>query len=164
MRYSVNNLGSKQFDIFTPNNDLLGNLKFDFWGIKKALITMTNGLTYQLTATGFWQSNILVTKDERPFAEIKPLLAKGLQITFNDSAQTFIFKKQSWASINHVLVDEQDTQLGLVEAYFKWKRLRNDYEIEINHSLLGHEINNMLPLLLMYCSCYLRMRHTTGGA
>lgn len=165
MHYDVKSLGNRNFEVFTENNDSIGNLHFDFWAIKKARITLTNGLSYLMAASGFWQSTVQVMKDESIFAEIKPVWANGgLQVTFNSSAQSFTFKKKSWLSTDHKLVDEQDYEIATVNAFFKWKTFRNDYTVDISHNTFDRETNIVLPLLLVYCSYYLRMRHSTGGA
>lgn len=162
MHYSIISKGNRFSEAFSEMNESIGTLEHGMWGIRKADINTANGLTYSFAPTGFWQTAITITKGDSPFAEIKPILGRGLQLTFSGTTQTFMFKKKAAFSTDYKVVDENDRELATVDAHFKWKKFGYDYEVEIQYNTLDQEINLALPLLLVYCVRYQRMRHTAA--
>lgn len=163
MHYSIINKGNRFYEAFSELKESIGTLEYGMWGVRKAEVASTTAeFKYHLSATGFWQTTIIVNKGDTPFAEIKPVLGRGLQLSFSGTTQTFMFKKKAAFSTDYKVVDENDRELATVEPHFKWKKFGYDYEIDVQYNTLDEEINLVLPLLLVYCVRYQRMRQSAA--
>ena len=162
MHYNITSKGNRFYEAFNESNNVVATLEYETWATRKAKISVAAGFTYQLAGVGFWQTRISVTKGDIAFAEIKPVLGRGFQLTFSGTAQSFMFKKKSTFSTDYKVIDDYDTEMATVDVNFKWKSLSYEYEVEVNNNTLDNEINLMLPLLLVYCSRYMRMRQSAA--
>lgn len=163
MHYSITIKGNRFYEAFNEFNKAGATLEYDTWSTRRAKISVAAGHIYELAAVGFWQTKISVTKGDIAFAEIQPVLGRGFRLTFSGTAQSFMFKKKGMFSTDYKVVDDYDAEMATVDVYFKWKSLSYEYEVEINYNTLDNEINLMLPLLLVYCSRYMRMRQSAAS-
>lgn len=162
MHFSAISTGYRFFELFNDLNDSLGTIQYKTWQPNQAQATTANGIVYTIAPTGFWRTTVTVYKENIPFAEIKPVLGKGLKVTFASSAIPFSIKNRTFFSTDLVVVDESDQKLAMIISRFKWRKFRNDYEIEILPNMLDTETNVILPLILVYCARLIQMRRAAA--
>lgn len=162
MHYSATSTGYRFFEVFNDLNDSLGTIQYKTWQPNQAQATTANRVMYSIAPTGFWRTTITVYKENIPFAEIKPVLGKGLKITFASSAVPFLIKSRTFFSTDLIMIDESDQKLATVLSRFKWRKFRYDYEIEVYPNMLDTETNVILPLILVYCARLIQMRRAAA--
>lgn len=162
MHFSAISTGYRFFELFNDLNDSLGTIQYKTWQPNQAQATTANGIVYTIAPTGFWRTTVTVYKENIPIAEIKPVLGKGLKVTFASSAIPFSIKNRTLFSTDLVVVDESYQKLAMIISRFKWRKFRNDYEIEILPNMLDTETNVILPLILVYCARLIQMRRAAA--
>jgi hypothetical protein len=162
MHYTVNKSGYSSYDLFNEQGQPIGQLKFSVWSISagKAKI-ITENAEYDIYSTGFWQMKKVIARDGIQVCEIGPRVWKGLEITFENRGR-FLFKKKSfWGTGEYVLTDDNGTTFATIHVYFRWKILGFEYNIKVQDNLFDGELNALLPFIMLYSACYLRMRQSS---
>ena len=158
MKYNITSTGGGNYQLTDEQDDCLGTMWHPAMRPYQATIKLADGSVFQLSRAGFWQMNIAVTKNDIPFAEIKPVLGQGLAITFSNGIYPYRFRRKSVWQNTYALLDPNEYEVALVYSNYLWKKWTFEYEIEITTPLHDMELNLLIPLLLAYCARYMRLR------
>ncbi|HEY9176769.1 MAG TPA: hypothetical protein VIN07_03720 [Flavipsychrobacter sp.] len=156
MHYTATVQGNRRFEVFGETNELAGTMECNFWRPAKAVIAIGDTV-YHIAPSGFWQTTMIVTRHNSPFAEIKFSMSKGLKINFSTAATTYFFKYKGFWHTRYAVWDEYGQETGIIEPHFNWKALKYSYDMEIHAHTLDKEAAQLLPLLMLYCLRYTRM-------
>ncbi len=159
MKYLASGTGNRHFEIVDERQKAAGTLDYTTWFPNKAKVTTGDGNIYEMAPQGFWRTTIGMTKNGLPFAALKAKMGSQIVLSFEQGI-TLLFKRKSLWNSNYVVVDSQEQEVAFIQPDFKWKNLSFNYEIDIYANNLDRDINAILPLVLVYCNKYIRMRHS----
>lgn len=162
MRYTVTKTATG-YEIMEESGRSLGMLNIGFWTPGKATFAIPTA-GYHIFSKDFWQSKKIVTRNDIPFAEIRPRAWRGLDINFEHRVKLSFGNKSIWRSGEYILTDDNGTIYATVHAHFTWRILGFTYHIDIHENMIDAELKMALPFLLMYCVLYVRRRRTAAAA
>ncbi len=156
MHYTVTTQGHRRFDVYDDAGRLVGTMAQNTWRPLRAEITVGDTI-YRAAPTGFWQTTMVITRNDSPFAEIKFSMRTGLKINFTSEGSPYYFRYKGFWHTTYTVKDDYGNEIGLLQTHFNWKRWKYDYEIKVHPNNLAAEANHVLPLLMMYCLRYTRV-------
>lgn len=160
MQYTVTGKNDRHFELTDERGEMAGSIDFERWRPTKAQITAKDNVVFDLKPTGFWRNAIEITSNGMSYAKIKPNWRGGLVLNF-ENGMSFIFMRKGMLTSSYVIVDAEDQVLAEVQSNFQLAKFNFNYTIEM--SAVPDEVAPVIPLLLMYCVRYTRMRRAAAA-
>jgi hypothetical protein len=140
----------KHFQIF-ENGQQLGELVYEDLLYQKASIALTNE-QYQLEPVGFFDSKIVVTKNDTEIASLEMNWNGKIVFTFTEGRK-YVFKLDSFFDDKYILQNDQEETLIQVDAKFDWRKFR--YHYDLSYDITNNAKNDyLIPLLAVYAANY----------
>jgi hypothetical protein len=144
-------INRKHFQIF-ENGQQLGELVYEDLLYQKASIALTSNEQYKLAPAGFFDSKIIVTKNDTEIASLEMNWNGKIAITFTDGRK-YLFKLDSFFDDKYSLQNDQEETLIQVDAKFDWRKFRYNYDL--SYDITNNAQNSyLLPLLAVYAANY----------
>jgi hypothetical protein len=141
----------KHFQIF-ENGQQLGELVYEDLRYQKASIALTSNKQYQLAPVGFFDSKIVVTKNDTEIASLEMNWNGKIVITFTQDRK-YVFKLDSFFNHKYILQNDQEETLVQLDAKFDWRKFR--YHYDISYDITNNAQNEyLIPLLAVYAANY----------
>ena len=158
MQYTVTTRSGTHFEIADEYQRSLGQMTVSSWRPAKARINTTDSSIYDISSTGFWQTEKMITRNGIHFGKIKPKLGTGIAIIFDNGRSYLLRRKSFWSSGDYLLINESGEALGSVRSWFSWKNWSFQYDVQLNDSMLDKDLHGVLPFILIYCVRLTRIR------
>lgn len=158
MRYTTTAQGNRHTEVLNEQQQVIGQIDYLGWGPQRARLTTRDGVIYEVCPKGFWATTRIVLKNDLPYAEVKPNMGKGLYINFENGTTLSLKKKNWWGIASYILIDNEGQQIATIETAFSWKGMGYICDMDIIIPLQQREDMTVFPLLLAYCTRYLRVR------
>ncbi|XZF14326.1 hypothetical protein ACTHGU_21300 [Chitinophagaceae bacterium MMS25-I14] len=158
MQYTATTRNSRYFEVTDEWQNLIGTLQYNIWLVSQAQIVTIDNNQYDIASTGFWQTKKTVTRNGIDYAELKANMGNGISIDFANG-QSLLFKRKSqWSNGEYVLLDDAGNKIATMEANFSWSSFTYNYSIATDATMPDRESNTVLPMIMVYCAKYIRMR------
>lgn len=157
-QYIITTSAYRRYEVAGDYNRFVGQLDYPSWLSNNAQVVTKDGIRYDISITGFWRRQMLITKDGVPFAEMRYTWRRSIEIVFN-SGGSLLFKRKSIWNHTYALLGSSDQEVASAEVSFNWRKFNFDYTVHISDNSLGKEINLLLPFLLIYCIRSMRARN-----
>ncbi|QJX45505.1 hypothetical protein HMJ29_00540 [Hymenobacter taeanensis] len=155
--YTVQANGSKEFQLLA-NGTVLGHLRYTEWFSLKAVITLANGMSFQIEPRGFWGTTIELKDQEKVLLTFKMHWAGKIIIKSRlDGNKALVFKNKSVLKNTYVLQDKDEQELLLVQPDFHWIKLNHDYTISATELFEQLNAKELLLLTTVHCANYYMM-------
>jgi len=156
MQYLAKVRSNRSITVFDERNEEAGTLIYNSFFSRKAQITTSDNRIYDVIPTGFWLNKTEITQDGVPYASVKYNLGKGANIYFENGLNLTVRLKSLWR-YEYSILDNDEQEVGSIFINFKWRTLSYTYEIELPETP-KLQMNMVLPIILAYCTDYMRMR------
>lgn len=179
MNYFVRQEKSRVFNI-EKNNQPIYQLKFPSWSSSNAIAQLIDG-ELKFTKKGFWKSEYILTKKDRPLGRITSNWKGHLFIHLLDQSGfvpsnmdndmdkvsyiTYKFKSRGIFKQRYELLQNKDPQ-PLITLHAKSNWFKVNYEVALNHpDLIDFPLEALLGILT-FCAVLIRKRQAaaTGAA
>ncbi|MBS1689902.1 MAG: hypothetical protein JSS96_14330 [Bacteroidetes bacterium] len=156
MQYIAKIKGNRSITVFDEHDEEIGALIYLSLFSRKAQISTSDNRIYDVIPAGFWLNKVEINQNGVPYASVKYNLGRGANICFENGMNLTVRLKSIWR-YEYSILDNDGLEIGNIYVNFRWRTLSYFYEINLPATPKA-QLNIMLPIVLAYCTEYLRMR------
>lgn len=147
--YNVRAVENRDFSLF-ENNTEIGKIIYKNWFSIDAQILLSDGTQYSIEPIGLWDKNIVLLKDGHTILKFDMNWLGNVIISSGDEnkkGETYNFTKKDFLQRGFTLLDENNKELLTISPVAEWKKMRNDYKIEVKDSAADIDVVFLLAIV-----------------
>ncbi len=132
MEYLIKAIDSKNY-VLEQNQNVLGKLIYDSaFSCDKATVQIKDESIFRIENESNWSSDYIVKKGEQKLFKTKLNWSSELIIsTLNqDNSNEYKLKAKGFWGDKHVLLDQTQNELFVVQSEYKWKKFNYEYSFK----------------------------------
>lgn len=152
--YTARFLDRKNLALFNDNIEL-GYMRNKKWYSFETEIFLPNDSYYVLKPMGFWQSEIVLIKENITLLKYR-MNFKGIEIHtfFDKEEQIFLLKTKGIFKNGYVLLDQHKNEICEINYKMNWSDFNNSYTLVTTDEFEEHKFSNVFLLSIIHALNY----------
>lgn len=157
MRYLATGRNNRNFKVFDERDEMIGELVYTSAFSRKAQIATNDNAVYDVIPAGFWLNKAEISQNGMPIATVKYTLGNGADLWFETGLNLNLKLKNIWR-YEYIVRDTDGNKVGNVFVNFAWRTMSYNYEMDLQVAVRDTRINTILPIIIAFCTQYMRSR------